>query len=40
MNIKHPDFMVEKTNIYVTVKEVTDLQGNTMASPTTLNLFV
>ena len=40
MNIKHPDFMVEKTNIYVTVKEVTDLQGNTMASPITLNLFV
>jgi len=40
MNIKQPDFMVEKTNIYVTVKEVTDLQGNTMASPVTLNLFV
>ena len=40
MNIKQPDFMVEKTNIYVTVKEVTDLQGNTMASPITLNLYV
>ena len=40
MNIKQPDFMVERTNIYVTVKEVTDLQGNTMASPITLNLYV
>jgi hypothetical protein len=40
MNIKQPDFMVEKTNIYVTVKEVTDLQGNTMESPITMNLFV
>ena len=40
MNIKEPDYMVEKTNIYVTVKEVTDLQGNTMASPVTMNLYV
>ena len=40
MNIKEPDFFVEKTNIYVTVKEVTDLQGNTMASPITMNLYV
>jgi hypothetical protein len=40
MNIKQPDFMVEKTNIYVTVKEVTDLQGNTMESPITMNLYV
>jgi len=40
MNVKEPDYMVEKTNIYVTVKEVPDLQGNLMASPVTLNLFV
>lgn len=40
MNINEPDYMVEKTNIYVTVKEVPDLQGNLMASPVTLNLFV
>ncbi len=40
MNIKQPDFMVEKTNIYITVKEVADLQGNTMESPVTMNLFV
>ena len=40
MNIKQPDYMVEKTNIYVTVKEVADLQGNTMESPVTMNLYV
>ena len=40
MNIKEPDYMVEKTNIYVTVKDVLDLQGNTMASPITMNLYV
>ena len=40
MNIKMPDYMVEKTNIYVTVKDVLDLQGNTMVSPVTMNLFV
>ena len=40
MNIKQPDFMVEKTNIYITVKEVADLQGNTMESPVTMNLYV
>ena len=40
MNIKEPDYMVEKTNIYVTVKEVADLQGNPMASPVTMNLYV
>ncbi len=40
ISINEPDYMVEKTNIYVTVKEVPDLQGNLMASPITLNLFV
>ncbi len=40
LNIKEPEYMVEKTNVYVTVKEVTDLQGNPMASPVTLNLYV
>ena len=40
MNVIEPDYMVEKTNIYVTVKEVPDLQGNLMASPVTLNLYV
>ena len=40
MNINEPDYMVEKTNVYVTIKEIPDLQGNLMASPITLNLFV
>ena len=40
INVTEPDYMVEKTNIYVTVKEVPDLQGNLMASPITMNLYV
>ena len=40
INVTEPDFMVEKTNIYVTVKDVPDLQGNLMASPITMNLYV
>ena len=40
VDITEPDFMVEKTNVYVTVKEVSDLQGNLMASPLTMNIFV
>ena len=40
VNITEPDFMVEKTNVYVTVKEVPDLQGNLMASPLTMNVYV
>ena len=40
ISVNEPDFMVEKTNLYVTVKEVPDLQGNLMASPITLNLYV
>ena len=40
ISINEPDYMVEKTNVYVTVKEVPDLQGNLMASPITLNLYI
>ena len=40
ISVNEPDFMVEKNNLYVTVKEVPDLQGNLMASPITLNLYV
>ena len=40
INVTEPDYMVEKTNIYVTVKEIPDLQGNLMASPITMNLYV
>ncbi len=40
VNVNEPDFLIEKTNIYVTLKEIPDLQGNLMASPVTLNLYV
>ena len=40
INITEPDYMVEKTNVYVTVKEVPDLQGNLMESPLTMNVYV
>jgi hypothetical protein len=40
ISVNEPDYMVEKTNLYVTAKEVPDLQGNLMASPITLNLYV
>ena len=40
INITEPDFMVEKTNVYVTVKEVPDLQGNLMKSPITMNVYI
>ena len=39
INIKEPDFMVEKSNIYVTVKEIPDMRGNLMKSPLTLNVY-
>ncbi|MBQ9558661.1 MAG: carboxypeptidase regulatory-like domain-containing protein [Bacteroidaceae bacterium] len=35
-----PDYQIEKTNVYITVKEVADLQGNLMASPVTMDLYV
>ena len=40
VNIKEPDYAIEKTNVYLTVKEVPDLQGNLMASPVTANVYV
>ena len=40
VNIKEPDYTIEKTNVYLTVKEVPDLQGNLMASPVTMNVYV
>ena len=40
IDVTEPDFMVEKTNVYVTVKDIPDLQGNLLASPLTMNLYV
>ena len=35
-----PEPNIEKTNVYVVVKDVADLQDNLMASPAILNLYV
>ena len=40
INLDVPDYQIEKTNVMVTVKEVADLNGNTMASPVTMDLYV
>ena len=40
INLDVPDYQIEKTNVYITVKEVADLQGNLMASPITMDLYV
>ena len=40
IDVEEPDFTIEKTNIYITVKEIPDMQGNLMASPVTMNLYV
>ena len=40
LNLDVPDAEIEKTNVYITVKEVADLNGNLTASPVLLNLYV
>ncbi|MBR1666879.1 MAG: hypothetical protein IJ693_01225 [Bacteroidaceae bacterium] len=40
IDLDEPAFTIEKTNVYITVKEIPDLQGNLMASPVTMNLYV
>ena len=40
INLDVPDYQIEKTNVYLTVKEVADLQGNLMASPIVMDLYV
>ena len=40
LNLDVPDYQIEKNNIYVTVKEVPDLNGNYMASPLTMDFYV
>ena len=39
INLDVPDYQIEKTNIYLAVKEVADLQGNLMASPIVMTLY-
>ena len=40
INFDMPDVSLEKCNVKVTVMEVADLNGNTMASPATMDLYV
>jgi len=40
INLNVPNDRIEKTNVYVVVKDVADLNGNTMASPAVMNLYV
>ena len=40
INLNELDWKIEKTNVYVTIREVPDLNGNYMASPTTFSFFV
>ena len=40
MNLDEPDANLEKTNVYIVVKGVSDLQGNQIASPVMMDLYV
>ena len=40
INLDVPEYSVEKTNLIVTVKDVADLNGNLLASPVTMDLYV
>ena len=40
INLDVPDYQIEKSNVYITVKEVADLNGNYMASPLTMDFYV
>ena len=40
INLDVPDASIEKTNAYIVVKDVADLQGNLMASPAVMDLYI
>ena len=40
MNLDEPDANLEKTNVYITVSDVADLNGNLMASPLMMELYI
>jgi len=40
LNLDVPDASIEKTNVYITVKDVADLNGNLTASPVVMDLYV
>jgi hypothetical protein len=40
VNLDVPDYKLEKNNVYITVRDVADLNGNRMASPILMDLYV
>ena len=40
VNLDLPDYQIEKTNVIVTVKDIADLNGNTLASPVVMDFYV
>ena len=40
LNLDEPDANLEKTNVYIIVSDVADLNGNLMASPLMMDLYV
>ncbi|MBR1713281.1 MAG: hypothetical protein IJ722_07745 [Alloprevotella sp.] len=40
INLDVPDERIEKTNVYIVVQDVADMQGNLMASPVAMDLYV
>ena len=40
ININEPETSIEKTHVYITLRDVADLQGNLLASPVVMDLFV
>lgn len=40
ININEPETSIEKTHVYITLRDVADLQGNLLASPVVMDIFV
>ena len=40
INLDLPDYQIEKSDVIVTVKDIADLNGNTLASPVAMDLYV
>ena len=40
ININEPESDIEKTHVYITLRDVADLQGNLLASPVVMDLYV
>ena len=40
ININEPETNIEKTHVYITLRDVADMQGNLLASPVVMDLYV